>query len=148
MLLIGTRNTTTQAVPVGSALLVGDVYRRYCRKNSCGTPAFSTNLSSINVQHSGIYKVTAMITFTGDAAGDVTFQLTQNGIAIPGALATETITTATTEVRTVTIDFFVLVDSSCVLGSLSTIGSSIGVTNTGVTDATVTNFVLNISKDI
>lgn len=148
MLLIGTRNTTTQAVPVGSAVLVGDVYRRYCKKNNCGIPAFSTNLSSIALQHSGIYHVTATITFTGDAAGVVTFQLTQNGIAIPGAIASETITTAETEVRTVTIDFYVLVDNTCVLGTPTTVGSSIGITNTGITDATVTNYVLNIDKDI
>lgn len=148
MLLIGTRNTTTQAVPAGSALLVGDVYRRYCKKNSCGISAFSNNLSSIAAQHSGIYHVTATITFTGDAAGDVTFQLTQNGIAIPGAIATETITTATTEVRTTAIDFYVLVDNICVLGSPTTVGSAIGVSNTGAIDATVTNYVLNVSKEV
>lgn len=148
MLLIGTRNTTTQAVPAGSALSVGDVYRKYCKKNSCGTPAFATNLNSVNVQHSGIYHVTATITFTGDAAGVVTFNLTQNGTPLVGALASETITTADTEVRTVTIDFFVLVDSACVLGTLATIGSNIGVANTGTVDATVTNYVLNIEKSI
>ena len=148
MLLIGTRNTTTQAVPAGSALLVGDVYRRYCKKNSCGISAFSNNLSSIVAQHGGIYHVTATITFTGDAAGDVTFQLTQNGIAIPGAIASETITTATTEVRTTTIDFYVLVDNAYVLGSPTTVGSAIGVSNTGTIDATVTNYVLNVSKEV
>ena len=89
-----------------------------------------------------------MITFTGDAAGVVTFNLTQNGTPLVGALASETITTADTEVRTVTIDFFVLVDSACVLGTLATIGSNIGVTNTGTVDATVTNYVLNIEKSI
>lgn len=148
MLLIGTRNTTTQTVPAGSALLVGDVYRRYCRKNSCGVAAFGTNLTSVAAQHSGIYHVTANITFSAPVAGDITFQLTQGGVPIPGAIATETITTATTEIKTTTIDFYVLVNEDCVLGTPTTIGANIGVTNTGALAATVTNYVLNVSKEV
>ena len=146
MLLIGTKNTATQAVPAGNPILIGDVYRKYCKKNNCGVRAFDTNANSINIQHSGIYKVHATITFTGDAAGDVTFQLTQGGIAIPGAITTETVTTATTEINTTSIDYFVLIDSVCVLGNPAIFNSNIGVTNTGTVDATVTNFVLNIDK--
>lgn len=148
MLLIGTRNTTTQTVPAGSALLVGDVYRRYCKKNSCGVPAFATNLTSIAAQHGGIYHVTANVTFTAPVAGVITFQLTQGDVPIPGAIASETITTATTEVRTTTIDFYVLVNNDCVLGTPTIIGSNIGVTNTGALAATVTNYVLNVSKEV
>lgn len=145
MLLLGTRNAATQDLVVGSVLNLGEVYRKYCKKNSCGTKAFDFNGTSILLQHSGIYHITATITFTAPVAGVVTFQLTENGVAIPSALATETITTATTEIKTTTIDFFVLVDSGCVLGSPTTLIKNVAIANTGVA-STVTNVVFNVEK--
>lgn len=145
MYLLGTRNSTSQTLVTGSVLNLGEVYRKFCRKNSCGLKAFEFNSNSISLQHSGIYHVTATITFTAPVAGVVIFQLTDNGVAIPSALASETITTATTEVRTTTIDFFVLVDSGCVLGSPTTLIKNIGITNTGVA-STVSNVVVNVEK--
>lgn len=146
MLLLGTKNTTTQTVPAGSVVALGSAYRRYCKKNNCGIRAFSIENDSIVLQHSGMYKVHATVTFTGDAAGDVTLQLTQGGVPIPGAIATATVTTADTEVNTLSIDYFVLVDNVCLLGNSTTIGQAVNVTNTGETDITVTNYVLNVTK--
>ena len=145
MLLLGTRNATSQTLVTGSTLNLGEVYRKYCRKNSCGVKAFDFNSTSVSLQHSGIYHITATITFTAPAAGVVIFQLTENGVATPSALAQETITTATTEVKTTTIDFYVLVDSACVLGNPTTLLKTIGIQNTGVA-STVTNVVLNVEK--
>lgn len=146
MLLLGTKNTSTQAVPAGSTIALGNAYRRYCKKNHCGVRAFSTTNDSIVLQHSGMYKVHATVTFTGDAAGDVTLQLSQNAVPIPGAIATVTVTTADTEVNTASIDYFILVDSVCLLGNSTTIGQAVNVVNTGATDITVTNYVLNVTK--
>lgn len=145
MLLLGTRNAATQDLVVGSVLNLGEVYRKYCKKNSCGTKAFDFNGTSILLQHSGIYHITATMTFTSPVAGVVTFQLTENGVAIQSALASETITTATTEVRSTTIDFYVLVDSGCVLGTPITLIKNIAIANTGVA-STVTNVVFNVEK--
>lgn len=145
MLLLGTRNAASQDLVVGSVLNLGEVYRKYCKKNNCGVKAFEFNSTSVALQHSGIYHITATMTFTAPVAGDVVFQLTENGVAIPSALASETITTATTEVRTTTIDFYVLVDSGCVLGNPTTLIKNIAITNTGVA-STVTNVVLNVEK--
>ena len=97
MLLLGTRNAATQDLVVGSVLNLGEVYRKYCKKNNCGVKAFEFNSTSVALQHSGIYHITATMTFTAPVAGVVTFQLTENGVAIPSALASETITTATTD---------------------------------------------------
>ena len=121
MYLLGTRNSTTQALTTGASVNLGEVYRKFCRKNSCGLKAFEFNGSSISLQHSGIYHITATMTFTAPVAGVVIFQLTENGVAIPSALASETITTATTEVASTTIDFYVLVDTGCVLGNPTTL---------------------------
>ena len=145
MYLLGTRNVTTQALTTGASVNLGEVYRKFCRKNSCGLKAFEFNSTSVSLQHSGIYHITANITFTAPVAGLVVFQLTENGLAIPSALAQETITTATTEVKTTTIDFYVLVDTGCVLGNTTTLIKNIGITNTGVA-STISNVVLNVEK--
>ena len=145
MLLLGTRNTASQAVVTGENLNLGSVYRKFCRKNSCGFKAFDFSTESISLQHQGIYHITATITFTAPVAGLVVFQLTENGEVIPGAIASETITTATTETKTTTIDFYVLVDSSCVLGNPSTMIKNISILNSGVA-STISNVVVNVDK--
>lgn len=145
MKLIGTLNSTSQAVLTGELLNLGSVYRRYDSKGSCGLRAYDFNANGITLQHSGIYKVTAVITFTAPVAGNVIFQLTNNGTPITGATSTETVTTATTEVNTTTIDFFVLVDKDLILNTITTVAESIGVINAGVA-STVTNLVVNVVK--
>lgn len=145
MLLIGTRNSTSQALVTGGLVNLGEVYRRYCKKNSCGVKAFDFSGSSIALQHTGIYHVTATLTFTAPVAGVVIFQLTENGVALPSATASETITTATTEVASTTIDYYILVDSGCVLGTPTTLVKNIAITNTGVA-STITNVVVNVEK--
>lgn len=144
MLLLGTRNTATQTLAEGDLLDFGTIYRRYDKKGSCGYRAFESNGDAISLQHQGIYHLTALITFTGDVAGDAIFQLNENGIAIPGATATETITTATTEITTAIIDFYILVDSNCILNAVNTL-KNITITNEGIA-TTITDFVVNIDK--
>ena len=144
MLLLGTINSVDQDLPVDGLINFGTVYRRYDKKRDCGNRAFEVNGTSILLQHSGIYHVTAVITFTAPAAGDVTFQLAENGFAIPNAAVTETVTTADTQSITTTLDFYVLVDSNCILNSVNTL-KNISIINTGVA-STVTNVVVNIDK--
>ena len=145
MLLLGTKNTATQSVAVGGLINLGEVYRKYCRKNSCGVKTFDFNTTGVSLQHSGIYHVTATITFSAPATGDVVFQITENGSPLPGALATETIATATTEFKTTVIDIYILVDSGFVLGTPSTLIKNIAIQNTGIA-STVSNVVLNVEK--
>lgn len=82
---------------------------------------------------------------SGAVAGDLSIGLYENGIAIPGATSSETITTADTEVRTLTIDYYILVDTTCVLGCASTVQKAISVVNTGV-EATYSSIVVNVEK--
>lgn len=145
MLLIGTKNTSTQAVLVDGIVNLGSVYRRYCKKNDCGVPAFSRTANDISLQHSGIYHITATFVVSAPAAGVVTVQLLQNGEEVEGAFASETITTATTELRTMVIDYYILVDRDLVLDTESTIAQTISFENTGVA-ATYTSVVVNIDK--
>lgn len=144
MLILGLKNTNDQILVVNDFINFGTIYRKYCKKNSLGVKTFAYNNTNVALQQEGIYHITATITFTAPVAGDVVFQLTNNGVAIDGATATETVTTATTEINTTTIDYFVLADATCVLGQPS-VNANVGIQLTGV-DATVTNVVLNIEK--
>lgn len=117
MLLLGIKNTGTQTVETDEILNIGSVYRRYCKKNNCGVPAFSRTANDVSLQHSGIYHLTATFVVSAPAAGIVTVQMLQNGVVVDGAFASETITTATTELRTMVIDYYILVDKDCVLGN-------------------------------
>lgn len=146
LFLIGVKDFASQTVLSGGLIQIGDVYRRYCRKNRCGTRVFDNTSTGVTLQWDGIYHVTATLVGTGTEAGDVTVQLFENGVPVTGAVSTQTITTPDTELRTFVIDYFVLVDNACILGCNSTVAKTITLENTGV-GATFTSVVLNIEKE-
>lgn len=129
MLLLGTINTTDQAVAVDGLVNFGSVYRRYDKKGKCGCRTFEVNGTSILLQSQGIYHLTAVI----ETEADTTFQLFENNVANPNAITT-----------TGVLDVYILVDSSCVLNAVSSL-KSISIVNTQ-TATTVTNVVVNIDK--
>ena len=145
MLLIGVKNTGTQTVLADGIVNIGSVYRKYCKKNACGFPAFARTANDITLNHSGIYHLTATFVVSAPTAGVATVQLLVNGEVVDGAFASETITTATTELRTMVIDYYVLVDKDCILNTESTVAQTISFQNTGV-DATFTSVVVNVDK--
>lgn len=144
MLLIGAKNSTNQTLLTNGLVDFGAVYRKFCKKD-CGVKTFDFTSNSVSLQKSGIYQVTITAIVSAPTAGDVTLQLYENGVAIPGAIATETITTATTEFHTLTIDHFILVDNDCVLGQATTLAKSLSLVNVGV-GSTITNVVIDIVK--
>lgn len=144
MLLIGSKNFTSQDVITNGIVNLGAVYRRYCKRIN-GTRTFDFDGNNIILQQSGIYHITATAVVSAAEAGNVTLALYENGIAIPGAVSTQTITTADTELRTLTIDYYVLVDSACVLGNTAVVQKAITLVNTGV-EATYSSVVVNVDK--
>lgn len=144
-LLIGIKNTTSQTVPTLGTINLGSVYRRYCKKNQCSVKTFDVTATSVSLQQQGIYHITATLVASAPAAGDVTVQLLINDTTIPGAFSTETITTATTEFRTLVVDYYALVDDINLLGNNTTAIDTISLQNTGV-EATFTSVILNIDK--
>ena len=144
MLLIGTKNTITQTVLAGEQINIGNIYRKYC-KRICGLKTFNPSTTDITLQATGMYHITAVFKASGTVAGDVTIQLNENGIATVGASATETITTATTEIRTFVIDYYVKVDNTEILCQNVVEPLSISFTNTGV-GATITSAIVNVEK--
>lgn len=145
MLLIGAKNSLTQTVATNGTVNLGSVYRKYCRKNSCGTPAFAFTGDSIALNQSGIYHVTATLVAAGSAAGVVTVGLYANGVLVPAGISSETITTATTELRTLTIDQYILVDRTCSLGSTAITPETLTLVNTGV-EAIISAVTVNVDK--
>lgn len=84
----------------------------------------------------GYYDVTATVTFTAPAAGNVTLAVQKDGVTVPGITATETITTANTEFRTVTLQGIVQVlchEGTPVLTIVNTSDAPITVTNASFT---------------
>ena len=57
----------------------------------------------------GYYRVSVSTTFTAPAAGNVEISLRQDGIQVQGATASTTITTANTEVRSLSLEAIVRV---------------------------------------
>lgn len=60
--------------------------------------------NSAIIRRPGYYKISATVTLTAQTAGNVTITMQKNGQNIPGITATETITTANTEVRTLALE--------------------------------------------
>ena len=146
MLLIGTKNTGSQTVLANSTINLGTpVYRKYCKRTCQGLPTFDATSAGITLNGQGIYHITATFVGAGTAAGDLTIQMYDNGEIVTGATSTETITTANTEQRTLVIDYYVKVDSACVLGNWSVSPKTLTFINDGV-GATFSNVVVNIEK--
>lgn len=86
--MINSYNSTTQTVDVGAAY-VFDTNRIV---TGC-TVRHAAGTSTFTLTKPGYYYVTFNTTFTTAAAGNVTVELRNGGIAVPGASAEETITT-------------------------------------------------------
>lgn len=82
------------------------------------------------------YNIDAKITFSGATAGNASLSVYKNGVAIPFAVASETVTTPTTEVHTVTIPLGTLTDRCS--------NNVYTIVNTGDIAITVTNVSMNV----
>lgn len=142
---IGLSNSNSQSVAVGGAIDLGSVYRKYVTKCPKGLITFEANDENLTLQHSGAYKITAVVTFTAPTAGDVTLQFAENGVPVTGATATETITTANTEFRTITLDYEFIVSKGFIDCSLATLIKNISIISSAI-PITVTNVIVNAIK--
>ena len=145
--ILGLVNSASQDVVVNGLVDLGTSYRHFGSKNCNGINTFSYNSNSITLNHKGMYKVTVVAVVSAPAVGDVTLQLEENSTILPGAIATETISTATTETRTMTIDYFVLVNNDLILNYPTTTSKTITVRNIGVA-STIENIVVNVVKEV
>lgn len=85
--LIQTVNQSSQSVAVNSIIGLGSVIRRFgcnCRLNG----------NAIEVDGEGYYKIDANVTLAPTAVGNVTVAIYKNGVALTGATATGSVSTA------------------------------------------------------
>lgn len=70
----------------------------------------------------------ASVTFTAPTAGTISLQLQKNGIDVPGITASTTITTASTEVRTLNISGIVRLNCAEGVATLNILNAGEGIT--------------------
>lgn len=125
--------TASSAVVAGGVLPLATIVRR--RGNDVN---LSGNSIAISDCGSNYYLVTVTGTFTAPVAGNVTLNLQQNGVNVTGATASTTVTTATTEVRSLSYTVIVRTFNNQSIDSLS-------VVNAGVA-ATFSNIAVSVVK--
>ena len=127
-------NTTPQAVLANGTIDLGTVIRR--------TANSQANLSgdSIVLTGTGYFSVTVSATFNAATTGSVIISLYKDGVPVQGALATETIGTADTEIRS--ISFTAVVRNACCCDAVS----NLTLVNTGIA-ANITNIAVKVKRD-
>ena len=143
---IGLKSSTSQTINAGGVVALGSIYRKFITRCAKGLDTFVANGTSVSLQHSGFYKVTAVVTFTAPVAGNITLQFAENGVPITGASATETITTATTETRTITLDYLFVVSKGYVDCTLTTLIKNISLINASTVAVNISNIVFDVVK--
>jgi len=101
------------------------------------SPRLDIGSDSVMAYLPGYYKVHGTLTCTAEAAGNVTIQVHKNGVAVPGAVSSATITTPTTQVVTLPFD--------AVIRVLPEETAIITLVNEGV-DITVSNLALTVES--
>jgi hypothetical protein len=85
--LIQTANQSTQVIAENSIIGLGSVQRRYgCNLKLSG--------NGIEVDGAGYYEIDADVTLTPNSIASATVALYKNGVQIPGAVATGSVSTA------------------------------------------------------
>lgn len=120
---------TPTAVAVDGVIPLGSLIRRY----GCDV---ALNGSAVNITGAGYYDVDASVTVTPAAAGTITITLYKDGVAVPGATASETAAAN----GTVDLSIPALVRQVCCAA-----GSALTLVLTGVA-ATVDNVALRVQR--
>lgn len=121
--LIDVATTTSTAVIANGILpLQTIVRRRGCDINMSGNSVAITDCGS------NFYLVTITVTFTAPAAGIVTLNLQQNGVNVVGATASATVTTAATEVRSLSFSAIVRTFNNNSIDALTVVNAGVAAT--------------------
>lgn len=130
--LIDVATTTSSAVVAGGILPLSTVTRRRGDDvNLSGTSVAITDCGS------NYYLVTVTATFTAPVAGVVTLVLQQNGANVAGGTASTTITTATTEQRSLSFSKVVRTLNSSAIDTLSIVNAGVAATFSNIDVAVI-----------
>lgn len=116
---------TTASVAQGGVLPLTTIVRRR------GSSIQQSN-DSIVLGAPGYYHVSTTVTFTAPAAGTVTLSLRQDGTQIQGGVASTTITTATTEVRSLNLNAIVRIPCNSSPVTLTVVNTGVAITTSNI----------------
>lgn len=135
--IINTFNSGTQAVAVGGTIALGSISQRFGKKscgNNCGDYILNLNGNGIAATERGFYKVNVSVTAAPTAAGTVTVTMFNNGVAVPGATASGSVTTANNPTNvSFPADIYVPCSGPAANLTLVLTGTASNVTNVAVT---------------
>lgn len=131
--LIDVATTTSTAVVANGTLPLSTIIRRRGSEVN-----LSGNSVAITDCGSNYYLVAVTATFTVPVAGIVTLNLQQNGTNVVGGTASTTITTATTEVRSLSFMAIVRTFNNVGVDSLTIVNAGVG--------ATFSNIAMTVEK--
>ena len=121
--LIDVATTTSSAVVAGGVLPLATITRK--RGNEIN---LSGNSIAITDCGSNYYLVSVTATFTAPVAGIVTLNVQQNGANVVGATASTTITTATTEQRSLSFSKIVRTLNGNSIDAISVVNAGVAAT--------------------
>lgn len=127
---IYTVNSNATELAAGSIIPFGAVIRRF-------GGSLDLTGGSLRLMNSGYYDVDVNVIVDGAATGDITIQLYKDGVAVPGAIATSTVTAAG---DTANLNIHAIVRKACKCGDPSDLYLML------VQEATVTNVAVVVKK--
>lgn len=127
---IYTANTSTQAVAVNGIITPGTIIRRFGNTRCCN-PAINVANNGISLNENGYYRVLVNVTAEPTEEGAVTVALYQDGVAYPGAVATNTAAAASDAVSVCIPADVKVTNCNSILTVVLTAGAG-NVTNVGI----------------
>lgn len=122
--------TTATAVTAGTDIPLNLIFNTNCRTGING--------NRIRINACGAYDVDALFNITGVAAGDVSLQMFNNGVAIPDAVASATSTGAT--------DLITLNLTDIIRAVKNNLGTEIALSFRLSAAATVNNAIVTVQR--
>lgn len=122
--------TTATAVTAGTDIPLNLIFNTNCRTGING--------NRIRINSCGAYDVDALFNITGVAAGDVSLQMFNNGVAIPDAVASAT-STATTDLITLNL-------TDIIRAVKNNIGTEIALSFRLSAAATINNAIVTVQR--
>jgi hypothetical protein len=123
--LIYSATPTNASIESGGVLPLTTIVRR----RGC-------NISQLNdsfvLKAPGYYHVSISATFSAPVPGNVSLNIVQDNVNVQSATATTTITTANTEIRTLTMNAIIRVPCNCSSSVLTVVNSGVAINTSNI----------------
>ena len=118
-------NTGATSVLAGGIVPLPTIARRRGR-------CIQSDNASIVLNAPGYYHVTATVTYTAPAAGNIALSIQKNGVTVPGLTGSSTIATANTQIQQITINGIVRVGCNEGASVLTLVNNGLAINTSNV----------------